>query len=214
MTRRHLFIVFEGLDGAGTTTQSKRLHHSFTSNGAPSFATFEPTAGPVGEFIRSILTGAQHDADNGTLRPSENAMALLFAADRLAHSDVITRQQRAGHVVCDRYIFSSMAYQSLDDSISPERVIELNRGCAIPDLTVFLSVPADVCLARITGRGEGETIYEKREHLLKIAENYDRLLPLYRKHFGDTVTIDGTMSPDAVHAAVMDEMENRGVGTR
>lgn len=214
MTRQHLFIVFEGLDGAGTTTQSRRLHNSLTSAGHASFPTFEPTAGAVGAFIRRILTAEEKDGEGNVLRPSEEAMALLFAADRLVHSDWIARQLSAGHVVCDRFVFSSMAYQSRDGAISGERVIELNRGCQAPDLTIFLSVPVDDCLQRISGRGEGETIYEKRDQLVKIAANYHSLLTVYRKHFGDTVVLDGTRSPDQVFQDVLRELEQRGVTVR
>jgi dTMP kinase len=131
-------------------------------------------------------------------------MALLFAADRLAHSIEIEETLRAGtHVICDRYIFSSMAYQSLDATIPGERVIELNRGCAIPDLTIFLHVPADVCLARVSARNESPTIYEKADLLGMIAANYERLRPLYEKNFGAFVSIDGTQSPDDVFRDVV-----------
>ena len=189
------FIVFEGLDGAGTTTQAGLLHDYLTRQGLDSFRTFEPTDGPVGRLIRELLAGP---GDQG--RPPELTMALLFAADRIAHSGRISEALAGGsHVVCDRYLFSSMAYQSLDPLIPGERVIELNRGCARPDITIFVDVPVETCLERISARSESRTIYEKADLLQTISENYQSLRGLYETTFGKTVTVDGTLSPTNVH---------------
>lgn len=131
-------------------------------------------------------------------------MGLLFAADRLAHSQLIEERREQGeHVVCDRYLFSSMAYQTLDPSITGEWVIDVNRGCAIPHVTFFVAVPVDVCLARIAARHVAFSIYETRSHLETIARNYERLLPLYEKTCGRVVRIDGTKSIDDVHMDVV-----------
>lgn len=209
MNDQPFFIVFEGLDGAGTTTQTGRLHDYLTSVGRSGFQTFEPTGGPIGAFIRDIL-GSRISHGDSPFRPGEQSLALLFAADRLAHRAEIDAQLSAGSdVVCDRYVLSSMAYQSLDASISGARVVELNRGCAIPHLTFFLSVPVEMCLERLGGRGDSPTIYEKGDFLRTIARNYEELAALYREHFGELVTIDGTTSPDAVHAACVRELEKR-----
>src|SRR5512132_1665244 len=160
------FIVFEGLDGAGTTTQAAKLQAYFTRRGTPSFLTNERTSGPIGAFIRRILTGRERGPDGGAYRPGEQAMGLLFAADRLAHSELIRdRMDHGEHVVCDRYLFSSMAYQALDPEITGEWVIDVNRGCTVPDITLFISVPVEVCLARVGARGAATSIYETRAHL-------------------------------------------------
>ena len=201
------FIVFEGLDGAGTTTQAAKLQAYFTRRGAPSFLTNEPTAEPIGAFIRRLLTGQERGRNGSTYRPGERAMGLLFAADRLAHSEVITDRLRDGdHVVCDRYLFSSMAYQSLDPAITGEWVVEVNRGCAVPHVTLFIAVPSDVCLARVMARQETLSKYETQTQLANIARNYDRLLPLYEQNFGRVVRIDGTRSIDEVHEAVVESL--------
>jgi dTMP kinase len=123
------FIVLEGLDGAGTTTQAAKLQAHCTRRGRSSFLTNEPTSDPIGAFIRRLLTSQERAADGSTYRPSENAMGLLFAADRLAHSRVIESRLQSGEdVICDRYVFSSMAYQTLDPSISPDWVIDVNQA--------------------------------------------------------------------------------------
>lgn len=195
------FIVLEGLDGAGTTTQALRLHESFTLAGRDSFLTFEPTAGAIGTFTRELLSAKEP--------PPQRVLGLLFAADRLAHTADINRQLIEGRdVICDRYVFSSMAYQTLDPSIAAEWVVESNHGCAVPDLTLFIDVPVQTCLERIGARNEDRTIYEREDRLRAILENYRRLTGLYEHHYGKLVTIDGTPSPDDVHAAITAAIED------
>jgi len=131
-------------------------------------------------------------------------MALLFAADRLAHSREIAAYLAAGeHVICDRYVFSSMAYQTLDASITPEWVIEINRGCALPDVTIFLDVPVDECLRRLSGRAGAAAIYETKPLLDGIANNYIRLMKKYEANYGRVVKLDGTRNIDEVAAAII-----------
>jgi len=198
------FIVFEGLDGAGTTTQAARLHDHCTRLGASGFLTNEPTSGPIGTFIRRLLTGKENGRDGAPYRPDERAMGLLFAADRLAHSSEINSQlERGATVICDRYLLSSLAYQTLDSTITADWVIDVNRGCTIPDLTLFIAVPVDVCLARIGARNAETSIYETKTQLESIAANYERMLSIYEKKFGRVVRIDGSGSIDQVHAAVV-----------
>jgi dTMP kinase len=197
------FIVLEGLDGAGTTTQAHRYQRYCTQRHFDSFLTYEPTGDPIGAFIRTLLAG-----DPGTT-PSQHVLGLLFAADRLAHSEVIERHRAEGRdVVCDRYIFSSLAYQTLDPAIEPQWVADINAGCSMPDVTFFLDVPVDVCLERISARGDDRTIYERKDRLDTIRDNYARLETFYRERYGTLVTIDGTLPPDDVHAAILDTLND------
>ena len=208
MSREARFIVFEGLDGAGTTTQAAKLQALLTRGGTASFLTNEPTSDSIGTFIRRLLTGSERAGDGSPYRPGEKVMGLLFAADRLAHSAVIAARLRADeHVVCDRYIFSSMAYQTLDPGVRADWVIDVNQGCAVPDVTLFLAAPVEVCLARVAARRGDPGIYENRDHLETIARNYERLMPQYEASFGNIVRIDGTRSVDEVHAAVVEALE-------
>jgi dTMP kinase len=201
------FIVFEGLDGAGTTTQAAKLQAYFTRRGIPSFLTNEPTVEPIGAFIRRLLTGQEKGRDGSPYRPGERAMGLLFAADRLAHSEIIEdRLERGEHVVCDRYVLSSMAYQTLDPDITGEWVVDVNRGCAVPAVTLFIAVPVETCLARVSSRGAPSSIYETRAHLETIVRNYERLLPMYEASFGRVIRIDGSQSIDEVHEAIVKEL--------
>ncbi len=197
-------MVIEGLDGAGTTTQTGRLARRFERANHRVFSTFEPTGSPTGAFIRRILTGNERHGD-APFRPGEAALALLFAADRAAHSVEIERLRAGGtHVVCDRYVFSSMAYQSLGDTIDGPRVVEINAGCAVPSLTVLLDVPIDMCLRRLAARGDADSIYERRDLLERIRTHYDNLRALYTQHYGPLEVVDGTAGEDAVENAVVE----------
>lgn len=204
-TKRGLFIVLEGLDGAGTTTQSRLLVEALLSRGLGAVLTREPTDEPVGRLIRKALTGElESPASGGKVTLSEEALCLLFAADRIEHSRWIVEATRSSgrQVVSDRYVLSSIAYQSLDPRITPERVIEVNRGCAVPDVTFFLDVSVDECLRRLEGRPDSRTVYEKKPTLQRIAANYRATLPLYEKHFGRVVVIDGSRAVSEVHGAI------------
>src|SRR4051794_5711725 len=98
-------IVLEGIDGAGTTTQAQRLGKHF---GARVHVTREPSDGAAGILIRQILRGEYHPYDH-------TALALLFAADRLDHlkREIEPQLQKGVHVISDRYVISSLVYQSL-----------------------------------------------------------------------------------------------------
>lgn len=203
------FVVLEGLDGAGTTTQARLLDDALESRGLLCHLTREPTDSAVGTLIREALSrpGVSSGAHQ-PLEPTEEVLCLLFAADRLHHRVSIERHRNGGAtVICDRYVHSSIAYQTLDPTISAERVVDVNSGIATPDVTFFLRVPVDQCLNRLGGRNDTRTIYEKKDLLVAIEKNYDDSRPLYEKHFGPVIEIDGTPAPEAVHAGIMSKLE-------
>jgi len=207
-TRPGGFVVLEGLDGAGTTTQAGLLDEYVRKRGLSCSKTFEPTAHPIGRLIRDALSGRLGSTDSSQQAPlSEAALCLLFAADRIEHSMEIERSRNRGtHVICDRYVLSSIAYQSLDPTITPQRVIDVNHGIAVPDLTVYVEVPVAECLKRLASRRDSPTVYEEREMLERIEANYKTAMPLYEIHFGPVVHIDGTQSREAVHAAIVKQL--------
>lgn len=203
--KRGLFIVLEGIDGAGTTTQAKKLHNYIQRKGLSAWLTNEPTDEPVGKLIRDSISGRITSPRTGKrIGFSEGALCLLFAADRLEHSRAVEdKRERGAHVVCDRYVLSSIAYQSLDRSIPPRRVIEVNAGCAAPDVTFLLRVPVAECLARLKRRNDTPTVYERKAKLERIDRNYRAARKLYEKFFGPLVVIDGTRSVEEVHAEIV-----------
>src|SRR5206468_8453057 len=149
--QRGLFIVLEGPDGAGISTQTALLRDALVARGIKAFATKEPTSGPIGSVIRQALA---HRLVYPPSQPIEHeVMALLFAADRLDHvrADILPRLDMGVHVICDRYRLSSYAYQGLTAGL--EWVRALNSRALPPDLTLFIDAPPDVSQRRIAARG-------------------------------------------------------------
>ena len=169
MKNRGKFIVFEGTDGSGKSTQMKMLASYLNEMGARCYSTHEPTDSPFGALLRNCLTG-RVDAD-------ERAIAALFAADRLDHilnnvNGLKKKLEEGVNVLCDRYYLSSFAYNG--GFVPLEWVIELNRPAREalkPDLTVFLYLDAEDSMERVMGRGETER-YETVERQKKIRKNY------------------------------------------
>lgn len=189
------FIVLEGVDGAGTTTQAGRLTDRLRASGASVVQTAEPTDGPVGSLVRRVLRNEHGAAD-------PQALPWLFAADRADHiARLVCPALASGTwVVADRYLPSSLAYQSLDRSM--EEIAVLNQQFPLPDLTLLLRVPAEVAMERITSRGAGRDRFESRETLERVARAYDAAMAWVAARGGRVVTLDGTQSPEAVEAEV------------
>ena len=155
------FIVVEGLDGIGKSTVTKLLAERFANYNQPCYRTYEPTRGPIGKLIRSILAGNEKPHSMG-------AMALLFSADRIEHiyNEIIPNLAN-NFVICDRYYYSNMAYQSFDD-IGLESVVQHNNDAiklCKPDIVFFMNVTPEECMKRIEKRGEEKSIYETLHEL-------------------------------------------------
>jgi dTMP kinase len=204
---RGRFIVFEGIDGAGTTTQARVIADWLRGRGERVFLTAEPTSGPVGSLLRQVLRGrlVTHTAQ-GETRPLDPAtIALLFAADRLDHIDAEIRPHlEAGtHVICDRYVVSSLAYQSVE--VDLRFVRQINGKAIAPDLTLFLRVSAEVAMARIDKTRPHRDAFETLPLQRKVAAGYDQVLEDYRD--GELVTLDGEQDVSWVTARVRAEIE-------
>ena len=191
------FFVIEGLDGAGTTTQAARLAAALRAEGREVVETHEPTDGPVGRLIRAALRGEDGAVHRDTL-------PWMFVADRSDHLTRLVEPALAAgtDVISDRYLHSSLAYQSLDRPL--DQVLARNADFRPPDLTVYVSVPVDVCLARIEARGGVREIFEKREQLEAIAARYDAVLARLAARGDRIARVDGNADIDRVHAAILD----------
>ncbi len=173
------FLVLEGIDGSGTTTQAEKLKTHYESLGQEVQLTREPTTGPIGRFLRQALTGELLDAEGKATALEWDSMALLFAADRLDHLriEIEPALQRGALVVCDRYDLSSLIYQSATSpvgSLCLPWLGSLNQRARRPDLTIVLDVPAVLAEARRKGRAEKEEIYEKSELQKRLSTMYAR----------------------------------------
>lgn len=199
-TKRGLFIVLEGPDGAGISTQTALLNTALAQHGLRSIATKEPTGGPIGALLRQILSHRLVLPTGQQMK--EEVVAMLFAADRLdhLHADILPRLDAGTHVVCDRYRLSSYAYQGA--TLGQDWVRNLNSKSIAPDITFFIDVPPEISQQRIASRGNYVELYETEERLRPIYNNYLRLLEEARQAGEQVAIIDGTQSIERVAAAI------------
>ena len=169
MVSRGRFIVFEGIDGAGKTTQIERLAAKLRAEGRRVAITAEPTASVSGGLLRDALGGIQ--------KRTACEMAALFVLDRIFHNvnpNGIEAMLADGYdVICDRYYYSSMAYQG--SQTDAEWVRDMNLSCPEirrPDLCVFLDLSPEESLRRIARDRTSTEIYEKKEILEAVREKF------------------------------------------
>ena len=187
------FIVFEGIDGAGTSTQIKKL---IERGGSGFTATAEPTGSETGRFLRRML-GGEFSVD-------EKTNAYLFAADRCEHifgkGGVKELCDSGKTVVSDRYFFSSMAYQSV--SCGEELPKLLNSPFPLPEYLFYFVINPEISLGRVTARGEKKEIYETIEKQKKIAAQYEKVISEYEKNAGESgmkiIRIDATKDIESI----------------
>ncbi len=199
--KRGLFIVLEGPDGAGISTQTGLLHSGLTQRDIRSNATKEPTSGPIGSLIRQVLT---HRLVYPPSQPlSDDVVALLFAADRLDHlnADILPRLEAGTHVICDRYRLSSYAYQGA--TLGQDWVRAINQRSVAPDVTFFIDVTPEICRQRIASRGNYVELYETEERLNTVYANYLQLIEEARKAGERIITIDGRLPIGVVAATIL-----------
>ena len=172
------FVVLEGIDGAGTTTQTARLAARLRGTGAVVHETREPTDGAIGALLRRILTGevAQAEASD-VVRAAQ--LGLLFAADRLEHvgREILPALADGAWVISDRYDHSSVAYQSVasEGAVDVAWLRGLNRFARRPDLTIVLDVAPDVARARRLARGGARELFDDDALQRKLATFYAEL---------------------------------------
>lgn len=167
------FIVIEGLDGTGKTTQIKNLAAYLEKKGEKVHITAEPTAGETGKLCRRVLSGE--------LSASPWASAALFLADRIQHntepaSGIRKLLQDGFTVISDRYYYSTFAYQGFETELS--WILNAHYNCPLitkPDLVLFLTMPVERCLERINANRAAEEIeiYENSAALTKISRQFD-----------------------------------------
>lgn len=166
------FVVFEGIDGAGTSTQIKMLAER---DSARFVMTAEPTAAETGRFLRRMLAG-EFSVD-------ERTNAFLFAADRCEHvygkGGIMELAKSGKTVLSDRYLFSSLAYQSV--SCGDEIPFLVNSVFPLPEILFYFQIDPEISLGRVNSRNEKKEIYETLDAQRKIAEQYERIIAHYEK---------------------------------
>ncbi|MEK7482631.1 MAG: dTMP kinase [Patescibacteria group bacterium] len=175
------FIVFEGLDGAGRSTQVELLCRALTADGYDILSTKEPTViSEPGKKIKQIL--------RGEIIAFPEELQELFSQDRAWHLETMIephlRKSEKAIVVSDRYFFSSFAFGSACGA-KLEWLFEINKDFLLPDMLFFVEVSPEICMKRIESRGYVKELMERRELLEKVSVNYQNIL----KSFHDKTKI-------------------------
>ena len=203
---KNLFIVLEGIDGSGSSTQSELLKEYFISQGQKAVISPEPSSGIIGNLIRQALKKRILFTKDTDL--FDEQMAYLFAADRHDHLyndvDGVFKLIKDGlHVISTRYYFSSLAYNCQ----TPEEfnfVSKLNHKFPNPDLAIYIDISPEVSLSRIKDRSLKE-VYETQNKLTKVRQNYQHIFANY----GDNLLIvDGTEDRKKISRKIISRIEN------
>ena len=170
MSAKGKFIVFEGIDGAGKTTQVELLAQNLASLGREVSLSAEPTTLPSGKAIRRALSGEE--------KKSECEMAAMFVLDRIAHninSEIGIRAltERGIDVISDRYYYSSLAYQGTATDYDWVKAMNINSPeIRRPDLCIYLDLLPEQSLERISRGRETVEIYENLEKLTAVRAKF------------------------------------------
>ena len=163
------FIVFEGIDGSGKSTQCRMLYEFIANTGKKVKLLAEPTGGPWGTELRSML--------KSSTPPPVMTQIELFIKDRMDdyEQNIKPCMERGITVVMDRYFYSNAAYQGVS-GITPAEIIAMNlqKGFPLPSRVYFIDVKAETAMERIIKRnGSGKTeLFEKREFLESVRNNF------------------------------------------
>lgn len=202
---RGKFIVFEGLDGCGSTTQAELLKQWFEERNQPVYYTKEPTTGPFGSIIRLFLSkriGVMRGPNQ--FEPlDEETLALAFAADRMdhLHNEISPKLDAGITIIADRYYLSSLAYQAT--SLDYKWLKAINSRCPRPDITIFLDVPPAVCKKRMEKQRWHVELYEEVGVLERVRSNYFSAIQDLI-HDGERIEIvDGNRSISEVQKEVL-----------
>ena len=204
--KKKLFIVLEGIDGSGSSTQSEMLKEYFVSQGEKAVISPEPSSGIIGNLIRQALKKRILFTEDADL--FDEQMAYLFAADRHDHLyndvDGVFKLINDGfHVISTRYYFSSLSYNCQ----TPEEfefVSNLNHKFPNPDLAIYLDISPEVSLSRIKDRSLKE-IYETKDKLSKVRKNYQNIFDDY---LDNLLIIDGTEDKTKIHKKIIDAIQS------
>ena len=195
------FIVFEGIDGTGTTTQLKRLEAHCETEHITAYFTCEPTDSEIGKLIRAIL--------KGTIPYHAETLAYLFAADRAEHllgnNGIINSCKNNIPVISDRYIFSSLAYQGL--TCGDALVSRLNGHFPLPELLFYFSLEPETAEARIAHRDIKE-IFENLSFQSKVKQKFETILAHYGNSGMNIHIIDATKHPDVIEQEIWETCQD------
>lgn len=191
---KNLFIVFEGIDGSGKTMQTEKLYFNIKRQlNQEVHYTKEPTVGPIGVFIKEHFL-------SGKTQISEEALMYLFTADRIEHlytgDSSLTKMLEESHVICDRYMLSSLAYNSFAYQSEAVKQMAFGQTHRIPDITFFMDIPIDVAIERIKQRKGPREIFDNVDKLHEVYDRYQNIIHEYPNH--NIKVIDANRDPNIV----------------
>jgi dTMP kinase len=202
---KNLFIALEGIDGSGKSSQVKLLAKRLEDEGHKVYATFEPSDRFIGATVRNIL--------KGNIKADHETIAALFLADRLDHllneeNGLVKKMKEGFTVITDRYYFSSYAYHSTH--VDMNWVISSNKICANilrPDINIFIDVPPEVSMQRITANRETTELFETLDSLKAVRANY---LQAFEKLGNEEkiTTIEGNRTINAIAEDIWQTCKN------
>jgi len=184
------FVVFEGLDGAGITTQATLLRNHLINREKDAVLTKEPTDGLIGGIIKSCLR-SEWKSDPTTLQ-------ILFSADRSHHlyTEIEPAIKNDRIVICDRYILSSLAFGST--YVSLDILKQLNIHFRRPNATIFIDTHPKICMERMKKARHHVEMFEQEQKLEQIRRNFISL----KNYFPETHFVDGNQPAEEVAADV------------
>ena len=197
-----LFIVLEGIDGSGTSTQAELLQTYFINHQQKALLSPEPSEGIIGKLIRQGMQSPILNISNSS--HFDQQMAYLFAADRHHHlyneeNGVFKLiKQDQSHVITTRYYFSSFAYNGHTPE-DWEFIARLNHNFPQPDLVIYCDLPVEISLSRIQERSTRE-IYETEAKLKQVRHNYHRL---FQDYSGQLLKVDATQSKTEINQLII-----------
>lgn len=196
-----LFIVFEGIDGSGSTTQAELLKDYFMEKLIKAVVTSEPSNGPIGHLIKESMKGRVYFTKDN--KKFDQQMAYLFAADRHDHLynqvDGIYRLIEKGYIVIStRYYFSSLAYHCDNDS-DFEFVKNINEKFPDPDLMIYLDNTVELSLERMKHRSFCDE-YENEYKLRQVKNNYKKIISEYD---GLVLQVDSSNTKEYIHSDIV-----------
>lgn len=189
------FIVFEGIDGCGKSTQVEKLNNFFKKKGIKSVKTREHQRKGVGLFIEDVL--------NKKKTIDHLALEICFVADRCDHTANFIKPElkKDKIVICDRYYWSTVAYSSNN---CREWMLTLNKKIGIkPDLVIFIDTSPKIAIERIGKGRNSKTIFEKQKSLERIRKNY---LWLVKNDKIKSIVIDGNLKVEEIHEQILDKL--------
>ncbi|MEB3226555.1 MAG: dTMP kinase [Synechococcus sp.] len=198
------FIVFEGIDGSGSSTQAELLYQHFQRQNIPAVLSPEPSNGIIGNLVREALR--QRFRFTADPEKFNRQLAYLFAGDRHDHlyndiDGVFKLLSEGIQVITTRYYFSSLAYNANSPG-EYEFIYRLNQDFPNPDLVFYFDLPVAVALERVQRRSHQE-IYETQAKLTQVRQNYQQIFQTYG---GSWYQLDATQPPETIHQQILQIM--------